>query len=113
MDCRFAVKSDAGIKSLMNMKSGSCPSTVAAGDGASLSLSADLANLAISRKGRKKATGNVKHQGSRLGGRMVMSTTNGYSVVTGSRGTRGQMTLGGVYVSLHNDAKLISVSLEG
>ena len=32
-----------------------------------------MANLAISRKGREKVTGNVKHQGSRLGGRMVMS----------------------------------------
>ncbi|KAL5496519.1 hypothetical protein EMCRGX_G012820 [Ephydatia muelleri] len=47
---------------------GSCPSTVAAGDGARLSLSGDMANLAISRKGREKATGNVKHQGSRKQG---------------------------------------------
>ena len=54
---------------------GSCPSTVAAGDGARLSLSGDMADLAISRKGREKAIGKVKHQGSRLGGR-ITSTTN-------------------------------------
>ena len=32
-----------------------------------------MADLAISRKGREKATGKVKYQGSRLGGRMMMS----------------------------------------
>ena len=85
-----------------------------------------MADLAISRKGREKATGKVKHQGSRLGGSGMMSKVRAqrnqrsFSCPEFSRKQGDERTDdsiggggGGVYVAVcvfagvHNDAKPI------